>query len=225
MIGSYGQDMRILLRALGAAAALSFLALAPARADEGMVLQGSVDNMVENGKTVGCQASFGVGRRDMEYNGGAASLAVGSLAVVQVDGQPKVALKFGLVDLEAADASMKNGGGLMAKAPVKVALLEDGGDGKTSNAAEAIGTAPDDKGFGVYLFNAGPFTKKVLAQAGRNGRFKIAYAMTGDGPLVRIGVDVTVVKRDPQFSENTVIDDKAAPTLAACLAQVVGPLA
>lgn len=225
MISSYGRGMRILLSSLGAAAALSLLASAPARADEGMVIQGSVDDMVESGKTVGCQASFGVARRDMEYGGGAASLAVGSLAVVKVDGQPKVALKFGVVDLEAAETNMKAGGGLMAKAPVKVVLLEDGGDGKANNAADAIGVAPDEKGFGVYLFNAGPFTRQVLAQAGRNGRFKIAYAMADGGPLVRIGVDVTVVKRDPQFSENTVIDDKAAPTLAACLATVVGPTA
>jgi hypothetical protein len=211
-------------RVLPALTALTLLAAAlpaPARADEGMVIQGSVDTMQDNGQTIGCQASFAIVRRDMEYGDGAGALAVGSLAILQVDGAPKVALKFGVVDMESAEKQVGSGGGLQAKAPVKAVLLEDGGDGKTNNGSESLGVAPDERGFGVYMFEPGPMTRRVLAQAGRNGRFKIAYVMKEGGPLVRVSVDVTVSKRDMQLSDNTVIDAQAAPRLSACLAQVL----
>jgi hypothetical protein len=209
--------------ALASLAFMTLLTAAPARADEGMVLQGNVEPMVEGGQTIGCQASFGVARRDMEYGDGASTLAVGSLAILNVEGAPRVALKFGVVDMEAAEKQVSAGGALQAKAPVRLVLLEDGGDGKASNDADRLGVAPDERGFGVYMFNAGPTTRQILAQAGRNGRFKIAYAMREGGPLVRISVDVTVTRRDTQFSENTEIDAQAAPRLAACLTAVLKP--
>jgi hypothetical protein len=215
--------MQRILPALTATAflATALLSAAPARADEGMVIQGSVDTMQDNGQTIGCQASFAVVRRDMEYGDGAVALAVGSLAILEVDGAPKVALKFGVVDMDAAEKQVGAGGGLQAKAPVRAVLLEDGGDGRTSNSGESLGVAPDERGFGVYMFDPGPVTRRVLAQAGRNGRFKIAYVMKEGGPLMRVSVDVTVSKRDTQLSDNTVIDAAAAPRLSACLAQVL----
>ena len=212
-------------RALAAAtlaAAMAVLA-APAWADEGMTLQGSVDPMDDAGKPVGCQASFGVARRDLEYGAGGASLAVGALAVMTVDGQPRVALKLGLLDAEATDKVMSKGGEMQAVAPVSVSLLEDGGDPHVNNSAESLGSGTAEQGFGVYRFAAGPVTRRVLAQAARNGRFKVSYVLRDGGPTVRFAVDVTVSKRDMMHSDNTVIDPKAATALAACVAQVLKP--
>ncbi|MDB5431102.1 MAG: hypothetical protein JWP35_2218 [Caulobacter sp.] len=204
----------------GVTMALMMAGAGAARADEGQTLQGSVDPMTgAAGEVVGCQASFGVARHDAEYGAGQSILAVGTLVLMSVDGQPRVALKIGILDPEASETVM-TGGEMKAASPVKAVLVEDGGDPKVDNGADALGFSPSDKGFGVFLFNPGAETRRVLDGVGRNGRFRVSYAMRADGPMARFAADVTVAKRDMMHSDNTVIDPKAVVAFKACMAKV-----
>lgn len=209
------------MRALpGVAAAVVLGVAGAARADEGQTIQGAVDPMTgEAGEVVGCQASFGVARHDAEYGAGQTTLAVGTLVLMSVDGQPRVALKIGILDPEASE-SMMTGGQMQAASPVTAVLIEDGGDPKVNNGADALGFSPSDRGFGVFLFNPGVETRRVLEGLSRNGRFRVGYAMRADGPMARFAADVTVAKRDTLHSDNTVINPKAVAAFKACMASV-----
>ena len=211
--------------AAGLAAAMAVMTPgAGARADEGMTLQGSVEQMPADSGMTGCQASFGVGRRDSEYGHGGASLVIGSLAIGRpaAGGPAKLALRLGVLDEDGTQKLLSGQSSEMPNAgtPVKAVLLVDGGDPTVDNGADALGVVPAEKGFAVFLFADGPVTRQVLAEASRHGRFKLKYAMQPDGPMARVAVDVTVAKRDMMHSDNTVIDPKAAEGLAACVATV-----
>jgi hypothetical protein len=202
-------------------ATMALLAAGTARADEGVTLQGGVEPLRDGALTVGCQASFGVARHDKENFANGSVLALGSLSLITVNGKPRAVLKLGLVHEDDSDPSPISGGLPSARPPLAAVLQEDGGDPTVNNQADSLGTAPPEQGYGLFLFNMGPATREVLAQAARNGRFKVAYLLKEGARPSRFVADVTVTRRDMLHSDNTVISAKARDDLAACVGSLL----